>query len=344
MTLKNKIPVTVITGFLGAGKTSLIRHILGHAGKKRLALIINEFGDLGIDGDILKGCGNETCSEDDVLELTNGCICCTVADDFLPTLENLLGREEQPDQIIIETSGLALPKPLIKAFQWPEVRSRTTVDGVITVVDGPAVNAGLFAEEPELIKLQRKADPSLDHDNPLEEVFGDQLACADMVIVSKADLMNEKDLKDVLKYINTNARTSVEAIPVINGKLDPHITLGLDAAVEDEVDARPSCHDGEEEHEHDDFDTVTINISPSRIPTSIVESVKLALAQEGVLRIKGINEVDGKEARLVIQGVGNRVDWYYDRPWQLGERRQNKLVVIGLKGFDFSTVETILNK
>ena len=309
MTLNNKIPVTVITGFLGAGKTSLIRHILGHAGKKRLALIINEFGDLGIDGDILKGCGNETCSEDDVLELTNGCICCTVADDFLPTLENLLGREQQPDQIIIETSGLALPKPLIKAFQWPEVRSRTTVDGVITVVDGPAVNAGLFVEEPELIKLQRKADPSLDHDNPLEEVFGDQLACADMVIVSKADLMNEKDLKDVLKYINTNARTSVEAIPVINGKLDPQITLGLDAAVEDEVDARPSCHDGEEEHEHDDFDTVTINISPSRVPTAIVESVKLALAQEGVLRIKGINEVDGKEARLVIQGVGNRVDW-----------------------------------
>ena len=309
MTLNNKIPVTVITGFLGAGKTSLIRHILGHAGKKRLALIINEFGDLGIDGDILKGCGNETCSEDDVLELTNGCICCTVADDFLPTLENLLGREQQPDQIIIETSGLALPKPLIKAFQWPEVRSRTTVDGVITVVDGPAVNAGLFVEEPELIKLQRKADPSLDHDNPLEEVFSDQLACADMVIVSKADLMNEKDLKDVLKYINTNARTSVEAIPVINGKLDPQITLGLDAAVEDEVDARPSCHDGEEEHEHDDFDTVTINISPSRVPTAIVESVKLALAQEGVLRIKGINEVDGKEARLVIQGVGNRVDW-----------------------------------
>ena len=172
MTLKNKIPVTVITGVLGAGKTSLIRHILGHARKKRLALIINEFGDLGIDGDILKGCGNETCSEDDVLELTNGCICCTVADDFLPTLETLLGRQEQPDQIIIETSGLALPKPLIKAFQWPEVRSRTTVDGVITVVDGPAVNAGLFAEEPELIKLQREADPSLDHDNPLEEVFG----------------------------------------------------------------------------------------------------------------------------------------------------------------------------
>ena len=179
MALALKTPVTVITGFLGAGKTSLIRHMLENANGRKLALIINEFGDLGIDGDILKGCGDKTCSEDDVMELTNGCICCTVADDFIPTLETLLDREDRPDHIVIETSGLALPKPLVKAFQWPEVRSRTTVDGVITVVDGPAVKSGLFADDPELIKKQRAADPTLDHENPLEEVFGDQLACAD---------------------------------------------------------------------------------------------------------------------------------------------------------------------
>ena len=342
MALETKIPVTVITGFLGAGKTSLIRYMLENTGGKRLALIINEFGDLGIDGDILRSCNNETCSEADVLELTNGCICCTVADDFIPTLEKLLNRDDRPDQIVIETSGLALPKPLIKAFQWPEIRSRTTVDGVITVVDGPAVNSGLFADDPDLIQRQREADPSLDHENPLEEVFSDQLACADMVIVSKSDMLGEKDLANVLMLINRTSRTSVEAIPVVHGRLDPNIILGVGAAAEDDLDTRPSSHDDEDEHEHDDFDTITVGISAAVMPVETVDRVKLALNQEGVLRIKGVTEIQAKEARLVIQGVGDRVDYYYDRPWNLDERRNSRLVVIGLKGFDRAAVEKIL--
>ncbi|MBT7955203.1 MAG: cobalamin biosynthesis protein CobW [Rhodospirillaceae bacterium] len=342
MALAAKTPVTVITGFLGAGKTSLIRHMLENADGRKLALIINEFGDLGIDGDILKGCGDETCSEDDVLELTNGCICCTVADDFIPTLETLLDREDRPDHIVIETSGLALPKPLVKAFQWPEVRSRTTVDGVITVVDGPAVKSGLFADDPELIKKQREADPTLDHDNPLEEVFGDQLACADMVIVSKSDMLEASELNSVLDLINEEARTSVEAIPAIHGRLDPGVILGLDAAVEDDVDARPSCHDDEEEHEHDDFDTFTLDIETAADPKAIVERVKMALTQEGVLRIKGALVIEGKPARLIVQGVGERVEHYFDRPWAEGETQQGQLVIIGLQGFDRAAVEAAL--
>ncbi|MBT5939762.1 MAG: cobalamin biosynthesis protein CobW [Rhodospirillaceae bacterium] len=342
MALAAKTPVTVITGFLGAGKTSLIRHMLENADGRKLALIINEFGDLGIDGDILKGCGDETCSEDDVLELTNGCICCTVADDFIPTLETLLDREDRPDHIVIETSGLALPKPLVKAFQWPEVRSRTTVDGVITVVDGPAVKSGLFADDPELIKKQREADPTLDHDNPLEEVFGDQLACADMVIVSKSDMLEASELNSVLDLINEEARTSVEAIPAIHGRLDPGVILGLDAAVEDDVDARPSCHDDEEEHEHDDFDTFTLDIETAADPKAIVERVKMALTQEGVLRIKGALVIKGKPARLIVQGVGERVEHYFDRPWAEGETQQGQLVIIGLQGFDRAAVEAAL--
>ena len=342
MALETKIPVTVITGFLGAGKTSLIRYMLENTGGKRLALIINEFGDLGIDGDILRSCNNETCSEADVLELTNGCICCTVADDFIPTLEKLLNRDDRPDQIVIETSGLALPKPLIKAFQWPEIRSRTTVDGVITVVDGPAVNSGLFADDPDLIQRQREADPSLDHENPLEEVFSDQLACADMVIVSKSDMLGEKDLANVLMLINRTSRTSVEAIPVVHGRLDPNIILGVGAAAEDDLDTRPSCHDDEDEHEHDDFDTITVGISAAVMPVETVDRVKLALNQEGVLRIKGVIEIRDKDARLVVQGVGDRVDYYYDRPWNLGESRNSQLVVIGLKGFDRASVKKTL--
>ena len=342
MALAVKTPVTVITGFLGAGKTSLIRHMLENANGRKLALIINEFGDLGIDGDILKGCGDETCSEDDVMELTNGCICCTVADDFIPTLETLLDREDRPDHIVIETSGLALPKPLVKAFQWPEVRSRTTVDGVITVVDGPAVKSGLFADDPELIKKQRAADPTLDHENPLEEVFGDQLACADMVIVSKSDMLEEGELDSVLDLINEEACTSVEAIPAIHGRLDSGIILGLDAAVEDDVDARPSCHDDEEEHEHDDFDTFTLDIEVVANTNVIIERVKQALTEEGVLRIKGALVIQDKPARLIVQGVGERVEHYYDRPWASDETQAGQLVIIGLNGFDRAAVKDAL--
>jgi len=341
MALGSKTPVTVITGFLGAGKTSLIRHALVNSGGIKLALIVNEFGDLGIDGSILKGCNSDACSEEDVVELTNGCICCSVADDFIPTLETLLNRDDCPDQILIETSGLALPKPLVQAFQWPEIRSRTTVDGVITVVDGPAIKSGFFADDPELIEQQRRTDPSLDHENPLEEVFSDQLACADMVVVSKSDMMEREDLTEVLKLINKQSQTSVEAIPVVHGQLDPKVFLGLGAAVENDIDSRPSFHDGEE-HEHDDFDTVTVSLSPVDVPESLTERVKRALMEIGVLRIKGVVEIRGKSARFVIQGVGERVDSYYDRPWNFDEVRNSQLVVIGLKGFDIISVEKIL--
>ena len=189
--MTEKIPATIITGFLGAGKTSMVRHLLENAEGRRIALIINEFGDIGVDGEILKGCGIESCGEGDVLELANGCICCTVAEDFIPTMESLLNRDRPPDQIIIETSGLAMPKPLVKAFNWPDIRTKVTVDSVVTVVDGPAVADGLFAADPKSVQAQRESDESLDHDSPLEELFEEQLCCADMVVIIKQDLLGE---------------------------------------------------------------------------------------------------------------------------------------------------------
>src|SRR5579859_5557561 len=169
-----RIPATIVTGFLGAGKTSLIRHLLANAAGYRLAIIVNEFGEVGIDKELLLGCGDEACSEGDIVELANGCLCCTVAEDFLPTLGRLIDRAEPPDHIVVETSGLALPKPLVQAFAWPQIRTRMTVDGVVTVIDAAATAAGRFAADPEAVKRQRDADPAIDHDNPLEEVFGDQ--------------------------------------------------------------------------------------------------------------------------------------------------------------------------
>lgn len=338
----NKIPVTVITGFLGAGKTSLIRHLITHVQDRRLALVINEFGEMGVDGEILRACGDEACGEDDVVELTNGCICCTVADDFLPTLNMLLDREDRPDHILIETSGLALPKPLVKAFQWPEVRSRTTVDSVIAVVDGPAVQAGMFADDPEAVQAQREADEMLDHDSPLAEVFEDQLACADIVVLSKTDLLDPAVLEQTKAQIMTGTGDGVQLVSARHGALDPALILGVGAAVEDVVDGRWSHHDGVDEHEHDDFESIMVDIDPIDDPELISGRAREALAVEGVLRIKGVAAVADKDARLVVQGVGSRLDHYYDRPWMTEEARAGRLVVIGLTGFDKARAETLL--
>jgi cobalamin biosynthesis protein CobW len=338
-----KIPVTVITGFLGAGKTSLIRHLITNANGRRMALLINEFGELGVDGEILKGCGDEACTEDDIIELTNGCICCTVADDFLPTLGMLLDREDRPDHIIIETSGLALPKPLIKAFQWPEVRSRSTVDSVIAVVDGPAVHSGMFADDPDAVQAQREADEMLDHDNPLSEVFEDQLACADIVVLTKTDLMTKSAIADVRAKITQATGATVRLLAARHGALDPALILGIDAMVEDNLDNRPSHHDAiGDEHDHDDFESFVVEIGPITDPAHLSARAVAALAIDGVLRIKGVAAVVGKDARLVVQGVGERIEHYYDRSWTLGEDRTGQLVVIGLNGLDRALIENAL--
>src|SRR6516164_1337345 len=200
-----RVPATVITGFLGAGKTSLVRHLLAQADGRRLAVVVNEFGELGIDRELLLGCGEAACNAEDIVELANGCLCCTVAEDFLPTLMRLLDRESPPEHILIETSGLALPKPLVQAFAWPEIRIRTTVDAVLTVIDAASVAAGLFAADPAGV-AGRRADQTPGHDNPLEEVFADQLACADLAILNKTDLVDPEPLAVLHRSVEARLR------------------------------------------------------------------------------------------------------------------------------------------
>ena len=337
-----KIPVTVITGFRGAGKTSLIRHLIENADGRRLALVINEFGDIGVDGEILKSCGTEACTEDDIVELANGCICCTVADEFIPTLTKLLDRPDPPDHIVIETSGLALPKPLVKAFQWPEVRSRATVDGVVTVVDGPAVAAGLFAVDPEAIAAARALDPNVDHDAPLEELFSDQLACADMIIVSKSDLMEAGEIEGVLETARIGSRERVKTMVASFGRIPAAVLLGLESSAEDDIDKRWSHHDSEPDHDHDDFESFIVTLPASSSPEHLAARVQRALGADGVLRIKGIAAVADRGARLVVQGVGERLETYYDRPWHDGEERATRLVVIGLNGLDRARITGLI--
>ena len=342
MTTLAKTPVTVITGFLGSGKTTLIRHLMANPGNRRLAVVVNEFGSVGVDGDILKSCTDANCPEENIVELANGCICCTVADDFIPTIEALLSRKVRPDHILIETSGLALPKPLLKAFDWPEIRSRITVDGVIALADAEAVAAGRFAPDPAAVAAQRSADGNLDHDTPLAEVFEDQIACADLVLLTKADLAGAAGLEAARAAISAEAPRRVPMLPVTDGMVDARVILGLNAAAEDDVAGRPSHHDGSDDHEHDDFASIVIELPEIEDAEALALTIRALAREDGVLRAKGYIAVKGKPMRLLIQAVGERVRTNFDRPWGR-EPRISRLVVIGERThFDEATIRARL--
>jgi len=323
-----KVPVTIVTGFLGAGKTTLISHLIRNANGRRLAVVVNEFGTLGIDGDILKGCAIPDCPAENVVELANGCICCTVADDFIPTVETLLALDPRPDHILIETSGLALPKPLLKAFDWPAIRSRITVDGVIALADAEAVAAGRFAPDVAALDAQRAADPSVDHETPLSEVFEDQLACADLVLLTKVDLAGPEGVAKARAVIAAESARPLPVIDLTDGIIDPRVILGLNAAAEDDIASRPSHHDGEDDHEHDDFDSVVVELGEIADPADLTAKIEALAGSADILRVKGYAAVTGKPMRLLVQAVGARVRTQYDRPWRAGEQRRTQLVVI----------------
>ncbi|MEM7066947.1 MAG: cobalamin biosynthesis protein CobW [Cyanobacteria bacterium P01_B01_bin.77] len=329
----HKIPVTVVTGFLGSGKTTLVRHLLQNNQGRRIAVIVNEFGEVGIDGEILKSC--QVCDEDEtpdtnILELANGCLCCTVQEEFLPTMQTLLKRREDIDCIVIETSGLALPKPLVQAFRWPEIRTGATVDGVVTVVDGDALANGQIVGDVDALEAQRQADDSLDHETPIEELFEDQLACADMVLLTKTDVISEDSSQRVQQWLQQQAPTGVKIVPCHQGEINPDILLGFNAAVEDDLDSRHSHHDHEEEHEHDDhLESVYVQLDETFEPSVLVKRLQSLVQQQEIYRIKGFVSVPNKRMRLVLQGVGQRFDHFYDRAWQMDEARQTRLVVIG---------------
>jgi cobalamin biosynthesis protein CobW len=337
-----KIPVTVITGFLGAGKTTLIRHLMQNPQGKRLAILVNEFGTVGVDGDILKACADDNCPVENIVELANGCICCTVADDFIPTIETLMAMPVRPDHILIETSGLALPKPLLKAFDWPAIRSRITVDGVIALADAEAVAAGRFAPDVDAVEAQRAADPSLDHETPLSEVFEDQILCADLILLSKADLAGEHGLQAAREVIAAEMNRPVPMLPMTEGVIDPRVILGLNAAAEDDLAARPSHHDGEDDHEHDDFASVVIDLPEVSDPEALISAIQRLARELNILRVKGHVAVAGKPLRLLVQAVGARVRTQYDRPWGADPRRSQLVVIAEHDDIDEPAIRKVL--
>lgn len=352
--MAQKIPATVVTGFLGAGKTTLIRHLLDNANGKRIALIINEFGDLGVDGDILRGCGIEACREEDIMELSNGCICCTVAEDFVPTMLKLLDRDVPLDHIVIETSGLALPQPLVRAFNWPEIQTRVTVDAVVTVVDGKAVNDGRFAHSVEAVDAQRAQDENLNHETPLSELFGDQIACADMIVVNKIDLLSAAEAEVLTGRLRAESRAGVQVVCSTMGALPVDVLLGQANGAETDMAARHEGHhhhdhddddgDGDDHHshDHDDFESFVVTRAEVTDPTAFEARVADVIRTHDILRLKGFAAVTGKPLRLTLQAVGPRIDSYFDRPFAVNEPREARLVVIGHSGLDRAAITAAL--
>ena len=331
----HKIPVTVITGFLGAGKTTLVRHLLQNNRGRKIAVLVNEFGEIGIDGELLRSC--QVCDEEEdprsnIIELANGCLCCTVQEEFYPTMQELLQRRDDIDSLLIETSGLALPKPLVQAFRWSGIRNAATVDGVVTVVDCKALAEGTIVGDLSALEAQREADPNLEHETPLEELFEDQLACADLVLLTKTDLVDKVTLAKIKSWLSKELPAGVKVVSCRDGAIDPDLLLGFNAAVEDNLEKRPSHHDHEEEHEHDD-DINSVEWVSDRTfePKNLVSKLKELVQQEEIYRIKGFVSVSNKPMRLVLQGVGNRFDTFYDRHWTKDEFRQTRLVFIGHK-------------
>jgi cobalamin biosynthesis protein CobW len=346
----SRIPATVITGFLGAGKTTLIRHIITHAKGKRLALIVNEFGDVGMDADMISECADSGCQLDDVIELANGCICCTVADDFLPSIQKILAQSPRPDHIIIETSGLALPQPLVQAFGWPDIRAQVMLDGVVTLVDGPAVAAGGVAHDLAALEAQRAADDELDHDSPIDELFEDQIAAANIIVLSKADQLDSRQMAAARALIETHLSAPTPIIAASQGQVSLDAVLGLDMEAEAHHRAQHSHHHHDDhddhhddddhhhhhhEHGHDEFTSFIVDMPTVGSATSIEASLTAIAHEFGVLRAKGRLRVDGKALPLVVQAVGRRVDSYFARDTQ---GVTGRLVVIGLAGLDATLI------
>jgi cobalamin biosynthesis protein CobW len=240
-----------------------------------------------------------------------------------------------------------LPQPLIRAFNWPEIKSEVTIDGVVTVVDAAALSEGRFAANEGAVDAQRKSDAMLDHETPLGELFEDQLIAADLVIVNKTDLVDEAALAAIETELRAEMRPGTGLIRARNGHVDVAALLGLGLATEDNLGGRESHHElehGGEGHEHDDFDSFTLRLPATTSRETLLATIEATIRSHDVLRLKGFAALPGTAARLAIQAVGPRLNTWFDRPWKDGEARETALVVIGESPLDRAAISASLGR
>lgn len=348
-----KIPVTIVTGFLGSGKTTLISNLLKSKGMadRRLAILVNEFGEVSVDGALLRKAGGDCGVE--IHDLPNGCICCTVKDDFLPTMKRLQERKHEVDHVLIETSGLALPTPVMKALAWPEIRNDFQLDAVLTVVDVPELlNGALEGGQPIPGVAQSKGEIPT-HSSSVEAILNQQLENADVVVLNKIDALKDADLEKAEELVRRKAPKIRFLELAFHAELDTRLCLGLNLHADSQpiyhdhdhhhhhgpVSSTPSTMDkplenqqqfdghvhsglsshehGEHTHEHfHDHDTgwqsFVLRSHQRQDAEKIKSAIKEITLKEPILRAKGFASIEDNHHQLVLQAVRSRVQSYFD--------------------------------
>ncbi len=359
-----KIPVTIVTGFLGSGKTTLICGLLKKTPDRRLAVLINEFGEVSVDGTLLRTAGQEHGAE--IHDLPNGCICCTIKDDFLPIMKQLQQRMNEIDHVVIETSGLALPTPVMRALAWPEIRNDFQLDAVLTVVDTPQLLEGNLESGQPIPGADAAEAPQ--HAASVDFILNQQLENADVVVLNKVDDLAEEALMKAEELVRQKAPNVRFLELAYHAELDTRLCLGLnlhdeplpeattihhghhhgpvqqmpmelDRPLEDQGQFDGHAHTGLGAHQHGDHTHQHFHEHDPGWQSFILESEDLQDAdklktavremtlQQPILRAKGFASVKGKRHRLVVQAVRNRVQTYFEP--QQSDESHSTLVVIG---------------
>jgi cobalamin biosynthesis protein CobW len=359
-----KIPVTIVTGFLGSGKTTLICGLLKKIPDRRLAVLINEFGEVSVDGTLLRAAGQEHGAE--IHDLPNGCICCTIKDDFLPVMKQLQSRAHEIDHVLIETSGLALPTPVMRALSWPEIRNNFQLDAVLTVVDTPQLLGGNLENGKPIPGVNAAESPQ--HAESVDLILNQQLENADVVVLNKIDDLDEGALMKAEELVRRKAPKVRFLELAHHAELDTRLCMGLnlhdelaqeglhaahehhhgpiqqmpmelDRPLEDQGQFDGHSHTGlgthlhgdhthQHFHEHDTGWQSFVLESDARQDTDKLKAaVREMTLRQPILRAKGFAAIEGKHHRLVVQAVRNRVQTYFEQ--QPSDESHSTLVVIG---------------
>jgi len=305
----SRIPVIVVSGFLGSGKTTFLKYLIEKTNKK-FGLLINEFGDIGIDGDLLKNCSS--CNEDSsesIIELNNGCLCCTVQDDFIPSIQTLLNTNIDLDAIIIETSGLALPIPLLKALSWPEIRTSIYLDLVITTVNGESMINGSPINDLCSINTQYKDIKKIDHLSSIDELFKEQIEVSDVVLISRADLISEEEFILIKNDLQRKVKPNIPIIKSFNGETNLGFIFDSSIKKNNFQEILTDKHDHSHARIFSDFIKTDYFLDKNQFELEMSQILK----DVNVLRIKGRVWIPQKNMPLQVQIVGRKINTWYEK-------------------------------